>query len=308
MKTYLKDRKEYQSWGKGYYHLSSDGWQNGKLFHNKAQFAYGMLLMGLLALRFKVVIYEFSLMDNHIHILFSGTGAECVRAFDYFRMKLSARLVRDGYPPLPEDYGFKLKPVKDKEQMRINFLYVGRNPLEKDIALPGGYPWGTAYLHYSQIGLYLHGVKASSLSKHKLELLAGTRTPIPPHWEFHPELGLLPSSFIDNSLFERLFAGPKDYQTRLVKEYEAFVRLGRDMEETVEFSFLEVQDVTEKLIRDAFPGKTVRSLTQDEKGRLCVLLADKFDLTSQQIATVLRMEEFLVKQILSSKDYGKKKW
>lgn len=151
MKSFLKDRKTYLSWDKGYYHLSSDGWQQGKLFHNEAQFAYGMTLVGLLTLRFKIVIYDFTLMDNHIHLLMSGSGAECVGAFDYFRMKISARLVQDGFPPLPEDYGFKLKPVTTPEQMRINFLYVDRNPMEKGISLPGGYPWGAAGLHYPSL-------------------------------------------------------------------------------------------------------------------------------------------------------------
>ena len=219
MKTYLKERKEYQTWKNGYYHLSSDGWQEGKLFHNDSQFAYGMILIGLLTLRFKLVIYDFTLMDNHIHLLFSGTGAECCQAFDYFKMKLSARLVKDGFPPLPVNYGFKLKPVKDEEQMRVEYLYIDRNTLEKGISLPGGYPWGAAFLHFSKMGKYLHGVKAASLSKNRLEQICGTRMPIPPHWEFHQELGLLPSSFVDNNLFNRLFSHPKVYQTRLVKEY-----------------------------------------------------------------------------------------
>ena len=54
MKTILKERKEYQSWGKSYYHLSSDGWQEGKLFYKKEQSAFGMILMGLLTLRFEM--------------------------------------------------------------------------------------------------------------------------------------------------------------------------------------------------------------------------------------------------------------
>lgn len=308
MKSFLKDRKTYLSWDKGYYHLSSDGWQQGKLFHNEAQFAYGMTLVGLLTLRFKIVIYDFTLMDNHIHLLMSGSGAECVGAFDYFRMKISARLVQDGFPPLPEDYGFKLKPVTTPEQMRINFLYVDRNPMEKGISLPGGYPWGAAGLHYSKMHPYLHGVKALSLTKNKLEHMTGTRTPIPPHWEFHPELGLLPSSFVDNSLFERMFSSPKEYQTRLVKEYEAFVKLGRDMGETVEFSPREIQDILQQLITANFPGKTLHTLTNDDKARLCVLLSENYLLTTAQMAEALSLPEYLVKQFLSSKDYGKKKW
>lgn len=306
MRTYLKERKRYQTWKNGYYHLSSDGWQDGKLFHNDAQYAYGMLLMGLLTLRFKIVIYDFTLMDNHVHILMSGTGNECCRAFDYFKMKMSSRLVKDGFLPLPHNYGFKLTPVINEEQMRINFLYIDRNALERGLCVPGGYPWGCAYLHCGQVGHYLHGVPAASLSKHRLELMAGTRTPIPPGWEFHPQLGLLPAGFVNNRLFERLFPNPKDYQTRLVKDYEAFVKIGRSLNESLSFSQKEERDIAEQLARTLFPGKTIACLSHEEKGRLCVQLESRFGFTPSRIAETVSITEHLVKQFLSSKDYGKR--
>ena len=307
MKTLIKNRKDYQSWKKGYYHLSSDGWQEGKLFNNEQQFAFGMTLMGLITLRFEIVIYDFTLMDNHFHILMSGKGADCVGVFDYLKKKLSARLIRDGFPPLPEDYGFKLTPVKDEEQMRINFLYLDRNPFERGLCVPVGYPWGSAYLHYSELGECLEGVPASSLSGRKMELLTGSRTPVPGHWKFNPQLGLLPESFVDNSLFERLFSGPKDYQTRLVKESEAFVKLGASIDDIPVFSQLEMNDIAEMLARELFPGKRLRTLSQEEKGRLCLPLEERYLFTPTQIAETLSLPEYLVKQLLSSKDYGKRR-
>lgn len=307
MNSKLKERKEYRQWKKAYYHLSSDGWQEGKLFHHQAQFAFGMLLVGLLTQRFHITIYDFTLMDNHVHILLSGTGAECCRAFDYFKMKLSARLKKDGYPPLPVNYGFKLIPVKNEEQMRVNYLYIDRNILEKGICLPGGYPWGAAYLHFSQMGKFLHGVRAGTLSKNRLEQMTGTRTLIPPHWEFHPELGLLPAGYVNTALFNRLFPGPKDYQTRLIKDYEAFIKMGRSMDERFVFSKQEIDEMAYLQARRLFPGRSSHSLSNDEKGKLCIILADKFGLSTEQIADALSLPEYLVKQFLSSKDYGKKK-
>ena len=192
--------------------------------------------------------------------------------------------------------------------MRINFLYIDRNILEKGLCIPGGYPWGAAYLHCSILGKYLRGIPATSLTKHKLALMAGTRTPIPPHWQFHPELGLLPEGFVDNNLFNRLFPTPKDYQTRLVKEYEAFVKLGRAINESVVLSEQEVKDIADRLAQTIFPGKRITSLSNDEKGKLCVRLETQFNLTYSQIADILSMPEYLVRQLLTSKDYGRKKW
>ena len=260
MKTWDKQRQAYKNLKPYYYHLSSDGWKEGYLFHNTGHYSFGMTLMGLLTLRFGIVIYDFTLMPNHIHILLKGDGDECLNAFDYFRMKLSARLVRDGYKPLPEDYGFKLTPIDTEDQMRINFLYLARNPYEQNTTTPGGYPWGSAYLHFSRWGKYLHGVRSDEMSKRKLERITGTRMAIPPSWVFHTELGVLPSCFVDQSLFMRLFSTPKDYETRLVKNYEAFVKLSRSLEDSLCFSQEETLEIVQQAMRSMYPGRRMNTL------------------------------------------------
>ena len=167
--------EEYKSWGKGYYHLSSDGWKEGRLFHTKTQYAYGMTVMGLLTLRFKIEVYDFTLMPNHVHIIMSGAGKECVRAFAYFKEKICRRLMKDGYPPLPKDYSYKLRLIESPEQMKINILYLARNAYEKQIAVPGGYLWGTAWMWHSQWEKHLQGVCAKDLSKRELIRLTGSK-------------------------------------------------------------------------------------------------------------------------------------
>lgn len=305
MNIWEKQRQQYRQLNLGYYHLSTDGWKDGLLFHQTEQYAYGMTLMGLLTIRFELVIYDFTLMPNHLHILLKGTGETCLAAFDYFRRKLSARLVADGYPSLPEDYGFKLTAIESREQMRTNYLYLARNPYERNESVPGGHPWGAAYLHFAPLADHLHGFRADGMSKRKLEKLTGSRSPIPPAWEFHPQLGLLPACFIDSSMFKKLFLTPKDYQTHLVKDYESFVKLGRRLEEDMSFSSEEIFDIVHSVCRDLYPGKRPASLSNDEKGQLCVLLQKKYALSPLQMADTLHISEYLVRQLLAAKDYGR---
>lgn len=301
-----KTRKEYQSWGKGYYHLSTDGWKDGKLFYTGEQYAHGMTLTGLLSLRFALTIYDFALMDNHVHLLLSGTGAESVRAFDYLRHKISARLVKDGYSPLPDGYFFKLTPIKDEEQMRVNFLYIDRNILERGVCLPGGYPWSAAYLHHAPISAQIRGVPAGSLHRRELISLTGSHILVPPSWEFHPELGLLPGSWMNHALFLKLFPSPKDYQTRLTKDYEAFVRLSRQLDDKVVMTADETKEIARTMAREMFGGKRIGDLSNVEKAKMCLKLQDKYGLEDDQIALVLSIPQYLVKQLLGSKDYGKR--
>jgi hypothetical protein len=302
-----KERDTIRNLKKGYYHLSTDGWKDGFLFHTREQYAYGMIVIGLLTLHADIIIYSFSLMPNHVHIILSGNGGACLKAFDYLRNKLSTRLKLDGYATLPDDYWFKLTPVDEPEQMKNNFIYVDRNAYERLICIPAGYPWSSSYLHFSLIGKMIRGHRADSFSKRELERMTGSRTNIPPHWEFHATHGLLPSSFIDNSLFFRLFNNPKDYESRLVKDYEAYVKVGKALDEPPEFSKIEINDIVERLVLDLYPGRKLRQLSNDQKGRLAILLMKNYNLKSFDIASAINVSEHIVGQWLRAKDYGNQK-
>ena len=282
MKNYLKKREEYRKMGNGYYHLSTDGWKEGNIFNSVAQFAYGMILIGLISIRYSLVIYDFTLMPNHIHIVLSGRGVDAVDAFLYLKKKLNARLVADRCKPLPEDYGFNLKPIMNEEQMMDNIMYLDRNHYEKQFA-------------------------ALEFSERELARMTGSRdTTIPGHWKFHPTLGLLPSSFVDTRLVNRLFKGPKDYNTRIVKEYEAFVSIARTIEEEIVFDEQEIRDIISIVLKRDFNGKRLSLLDNDSKGKLAVTLSTQYDIPAEAIAHELKMTVHIVNQFLRSKDYGKK--
>ena len=305
MRVYRKQRENYRKMGKGYYHFCTDGWKDGNIFNTIAQFAYGMMLIGIISVKYPLVIYDFELMPNHIHIILSGTGANAVEAFLYLKMKLNARLVKDGYNPLPADYGFVLKPIKSKEQMVTEILYLHRNHYEKQYAAIGGYPWGSAYLHYSLLAKLIDGKRVSEMTARELESLTGTRIPLPAHWQFHPKLGLLPKSFVDTRMVNKLFYGVKDYSTRLVKDYESFVTLSRELGEEVEFSDIEIKDILSKLLLRDYQGKSVYKLSAEEKGRLAVTLSRRFGISNADIAQAMHISLHIVSQFVNSKDYGR---
>lgn len=305
MGHHRKERERYQTWEKGNYHFITDGWKEGMLFHTLGQYAYGMVLIGLLTLKFGIRIFSFSIMSNHLHIVLEGTGRACVEAFNYLRQKITRRLVQDGYPPVPDDYWFKLVPIESDQQLRKEIIYVDRNAFEWQICIPSGYPWGSAYLQYSRIGKMIAGTRAGDMSKRKLEELTGSRIPIPPHWEFHPTYGLLPSSFVDYSAFYRLFPSAKDYQSRLVKDYESYVAVAKALDEVPVFSDEEAGDILRNILRDLYEGRRLKELGNNEKGQIVGILAKTYLMPVSQIAQILFMSERLVQQFLRSKDYGK---
>lgn len=215
-----KEREAYRALGNGYYHFCTNGLKGSDLFNDAKEYAFGMILMGLISIKFSVSIYAFTLMPNHIHIILSGTGTNCLRAFDYLKRKLSARLKRDGQKPLPEDYWFLLTPIDNQEQMKNEIIYVLRNPLEKGVAMAGGYLWSSGWLYYSGIGdLLLETTPTGIPSTRTLRKLIGGDETIPKQWRFHPYLGLHPGCFVDTTLVLKLFPDAKDLQIALVKDY-----------------------------------------------------------------------------------------
>ena len=246
----------YKAMGLGYYHLCTDGWREGRLFHTDSQFAFGMTTVALITLLFPVKIYEFELMPNHVHIILSGLGADSLKAFCFLKRRIRARLVKDGDPPLPETYDFRLIPIEDEQQLKNNIIYVARNPYEKQYAVPGGYLWGSGYLFQSMV------------AERTVQRMTGSLVRIPDHWQIHPEIGILPISFITLSKHIKLFPSPKDYSTALVKDYESLVRIASRLEDDLTFDKKEAEDMTNRLLKELFGGRKLRYLSiEDCPGR-----------------------------------------
>ena len=297
-----QEREEYRAKGNGYYHLCTDGLKEGLIFNNAAEFAFGMCLMGLIWLKFSIRIYAFELMPNHIHIILSGTGEHCLMAFDYLKRKLSARLLRDGYPPLPDDYWFKLVGLENQEQLKNEILYILRNPLEKGFCIVGGYLWGTEWIYYSDFPKALEGTLARKMSKRSLSKLFASEEDIPGHWQINPYLGLLPDSFVDTSVVRAFFPTPKDLQTALVKDYEVHFQIANRLGELIEFSKSELASIVTQTLQKRFGGRDLRALSEVEKGKLAIILNREFGLNSYQISTSIFVREKVVRQLLASKE------
>lgn len=297
-----KEREEYRALGKGYFHFCTDGLKNGNMFNNAGQFAFGMILLGLISILFSIQIYAFTLMPNHIHIILSGTGADCLMAFDYLKRKLSARLKRDGNDPLPDDYWFKLTGITTPEQMKQEIIYVLRNPLEKGLAIVGGYPWSSGWLYYSGFSELLGTAVMDKPTTRQLRKLVGGNETVPDHWQFHPYLGLHPACFVDTSLVLKLFPDVKDLQTALVKDYEVFFQIASRLGEICEFSKAEQESIVSQTLQKRFNGRNLKSLSEEDKGKLAVILNREYGFTSYQISTSIFIKEIVVRQLLASKE------
>lgn len=300
-----KEREVIRTGDEGYYHLCTDGLKGGLIFNNDKQYAFGMFLMGIISIKYSLRIVAFVLMPNHIHIILYGTGANGLKAFDYLKRKITKRLSEDGLEPLPEDYGLKMVRIEGEEQMKKELVYVLRNPLEKELGTVEGYLWGSGWLYHSGLSKMLLCKRIDSLSKRSLNRLLSSEISLPPDWRIHPSIGLLPDSFIDLTTVRAVFPTPKDYQTALVKDYETYFQIANRLGEVVEFNKAERESIVNQTLQKRFNGKDLNAMTEQDKGKLAIILNRNFGFNSYQISTSIFLKERVVRQLLNSKELSR---
>lgn len=299
-----KERNVYRELPDGYYHLCLDRLEGRWLFHTSEDYRLGMASIALAYLKFGILVYAFELMPNHLHLIIRGTGEQCIRTFSFIKRRLSEQLLRRGYPALPEEYGFKIIPIPDLDALKSQILYTLRNPYEKDFCIPGGHLWGSDYLYFNELADFIRGNQVLAMHKADVRRMAGSNEKLPDNWEIHPVLGILPRNYIQADKVEKLFSSAKEYLTRLVKEYETMVKIARSLEEVVEFSEAEIRDLVNTELRNSYPGRPFKSISQDEKCKVAVRLNEMLGLTAYQLSQALFMSELTISQALRSKDYG----
>lgn len=297
-------REEYKSLPLGDYHLCFDRLEGRWLFHSDEDYRNGMAGIALSVIKFGVGVYAFELMPNHIHIIIHGSGEQCLKVFSFQKRRLSELLIKNGRKPLPLDYGCKLIPIPDDDALRSQILYTVRNPYEKNYCAPGGHRWGSGYLYFNELAALIPGKPVSSFSRAAVRSLISSEELLPPDWEINTVLGVLPRCFVKAAAVEHLFGSAKEYHTRLVKEYETAVQIARTLDEEVEFSPKEIKEIANTELRNTYPGRIFKNISQEEKCLVAVRLHEKLGLSSHQLSQALYVSELTISQAIRSKDYS----
>jgi hypothetical protein len=213
-------------------------------------------------------------------------------------------LAEDGHPPLPDGYDFRLIPVEDEDQMRNNAVYIARNASEVQNIRPGTYLFGSSLVFYSEAPRLFETIRAGDLSARALRNMFKTWLPIPPDRPIHPGLGMaLPQGFVDFDVVYKVFPTAKEYETRLVKDYEAFVEIADQVGEEIVFSVEEARDIVDMELLKS--GRSLSSLSVDEKCELAVQLNRRFRLDALTLSRALFIPARIISQAIRSKRYNK---
>ena len=302
----MKIEDTYKDWPKGIYHLSSDG-KTITLFHNEQEYVHGMNSIALAAAMFDVAIYSFTLMKTHLHLLLQGTGEIITRMFFFLRKRIKAQLIDDGQMPIPDEYWFKLVKVEDDMSLRRHFVYVARNAMEALSVIPSGYLWGSAYLAYSRVYSMIDSIPADRMSVRDMKALLRSSQAIPGNYRIHPGLKLiLPESYVDMSLFYKVFPNVRQYLTTLVKDVEAYVYVAEQLGEVLEYSVEDATELMKTLMSRLYPNARFKDLPNDDKCKLISMMYYQYHVQDYVISQTVFINLQMIRQIVHSKQYALK--
>jgi len=299
MRTVQSDYEEYRSWPRWYYHLTFDSFEKGQLFNDKYEYARGMNGVAIGQYLYGLSIVAFNLMINHCHILAYGSGEDMVRFFIFMKRRINDCLRDDGYPRLPDDYGFKLVKVEDKRQFTDTIIYIARNPLKAcHTATVGGYMWGSTNLIFNEMKELYDRKPLSGLSCRERRRLLRSGAALPDSYLYTEKYGfILPESYVLTSKVEQTFGTSWNYTYGVVRNIDGYLKIAEGIGEALVLSEDELNDIVVRTLRTTFKASSLDELSADDRCRLAMLLRNKYRVNAKRIARKLHIDPGTLKKL-----------
>lgn len=306
-----KLRREYKSWGKWYYHLVFDSLGERNLFNDREEYVNGMNVMALAQYLSGAGVIQFDWMRNHGHVITLATGLQCCRFFDYSRFRLNDKLVKDGYPPLPDDWFFKLIRLDSLKELVNAASYSARNSYEAnpDI-LPGGYLWSSNYLMFSDINEMIDYRTVEEIGPRGMIRLLGSNVKLPANYKVCKLGFILPESYIlrteDGTMTKArsLYKDSKDYAFRLFRDYDTYRREASRVGEVWSPAESDAGPLIRDILDVNYGVKDIMSLDAEKRCDLAVIHGIRYGMKVDEIASRLNLSSSMVSKLIYS--YSKK--
>ena len=247
-----------------------------------------------------VVVYAFTLMSNHIHLLLGGPKEKCEAYYDAVMHRLSLWLKKkyglQGVVPYgPENR--EVVTVKGLDHFVIEVLYLLRNPFKAKICYPGDYPWSSVGMYFSKRSKVV-GRKASTFTARELRKILKTNIRVPGNWEI-TESGMIIPHFVNWKVVERAFENDEaTFLRRLMEPVEARHNQLSGLPMELKFSDQEIAARAQVICQSELNVKDHRQLPTKELLRLCRTLSIRFGTSAEQLQRVLGVNKTLLEDWL----------
>ena len=284
-----------------YWHLYTDGAKMQNIFCCEEDFKLGMWCLATsLHLCKGVQILTFEIMNNHIHLIMSGTKDKCIQVFELFVTRIKHGLSKTGRIIDWKSFNMDFLPIENLRALRNEIIYVNRNAfVANSSSTPESYPWGGGCASFSPWIKLLKTKRLKDMPIRDQRKLLRTR-----EVSQFSELLLLDvngtpfiPSFCNIELGESMFRDARNYFCSLTRNAEAFSQIAARLKDSVFLTDEELYAVTSAYISKEFSTKTVVQLTGQQKIDTARHLRFNYNASNQQLRRLLRMELSILEEL-----------
>lgn len=279
----------------GYFHICSDGNYSSVLFRDSADFKAAMNRLALLALRYRVTVLAFVLMDNHFHFVVKVESKDDATFFANAFKRLTGlyNTRKYGERASCRKLPVKMLPVRTIDNLKSVICYTLKNPTKARIAMFYNYPWGTGNLYFRcvQFGpetkdMQANRVKDMNQSQYRSMFL--THMEVPSSWMIRDGV-ILPENYVPVRQVENLFKTTRSFMFFLSMNNDDEIE--RDMEEwnEVRLPDPELRAARNEMIDKMFGKTRLNDLSAPQRMSLARALRKRYYCSKKQLARIVRL-------------------
>lgn len=282
---------------KGCYHFSSSHQETRQIFKSEKDFIFGINTLALLLPGSGVKIVAYCLMNNHIHILLTGTYENCLAYYDRVIHRIVQMLAgKYGLSGILRQKDLDVVAVMSERQLKREICYIHRNPYKARISSPDAYLWSSADVYFKTVLPF--GSPVENLGTERRREIFQTRLLIPDSYE-HIDGRLLNTCFVSYKQASSKFTSSVEYFDLLRKySLEAEVEENHGIHESVTFSDAELQERIKSICVNEFHCQAISGLHRKDLLRLARIAAYRFGSGQSQLSRLLCIDKETLERIL----------
>ena len=306
--------------GGPYWHLYTNGEKMPVVFTTPADYAFGILLLGIALACFpNVRILTFSLMSNHLHIILAGPEADIRALFSRFKERLSRYLNKQGKMCRLDNLEAELFRIPDVRTLRSEMVYVNRNGYVVHAeCTPFSYWWSAGVFFFNPIASMIPTRPFGSFSLreqremcHSRDYLLSDEYQLIP--DFRPPgakatvLFLTAPSFCAIQEAESFFRDAHQYFRMLGRDHEAQAEVAQRLKERIFLTDDELYGAVCALSTKEYGLANPVLISSEQKLDLAKRMHYEYNATNKQIHRMLKLSLTLVEELFPKPDSSSKR-
>jgi len=282
----------------GFFHVCTDGTVLPWMFKDREDFIAGINRIGICSHQTGVLVYAYTLMDNHVHFVLYGTRPMCKAFINRYKLHTGKHIAfkyadKEHLRNLPA----QIILIRSEEELMETVAYLDRNPIVAGYRhIPADYQWGSARFLFREPAIIQQQglIKLKDLSPFNQRKLLKTHIRLPEDWTFDKHGMISPECFLEWEKTEKLFGTPIRYTYFLSRKLEGKLEMKYESSNQAFIRDTELR----KLVEEMAGHKNIRSLDFNTRIAIGRKLRYEYAASVKQISRMVYLDTDILKKFI----------